>query len=843
MKIQKFIANYFHKRVSDAPTLVIYDPDQRYRTIVEGMGNDKVKIIDVSKSTIVGREQAVEAWKELALPGNEDKRLVIYLPIVPPNNEMARQSNPYEIFALGGSFFPEGDGESYQALCRQAAPDQAEGIDRLFNAGVPDFETINNLIPAKASWPKLRAILHAESAAEIMAGFLCPNPDPAQALQQDDTWVPEFKGFIKNVLGMDLKTKSKKPDLIREEVWRYLLFSEFAFDLPVPLPERLEHVPRADNTAKDLVYHLCDQFRQSEKYQTVYMNEAEKVAQELQLEHHLSRVTNLGVRDTFAFQERTFLLRFQEAVLSEKFDEASEIVESRRDSIWVKHLGERQGLWTIAERSIQLLVMIDDLKPAISALPSNSTEAVFDFYVQRFQIADQKHRSFEQAVVDALGTCEELEKIIDLVRSRYLSAAESLQSIFIGAVQAQGWPVSGRLRSTEIFQNFIAPDLEGKKRVALFMVDALRYELAVQMESELSGRLKVSISPVSAQLPTITAVGMAALLPDANKSLELRIEKDAIIPYISENRISVPEERFNHLKTYYGDRCFMVDLDDIVTKPKKTQIPEKTSILLIKTSDIDQLGEIGSLEAKRLIPRFLQKIVSGINWVQKKGFDKVVIATDHGFIMMDEHMAGDQVEKPSGDWLVVKDRCLVGRGSSDPSVIAFRINEVGIDGDFDQYMVPRTFASFTKGKTYFHTGLSLQECVLPVVIVDLPSEVPKPEVSGNDLILSYKGGTTNKITTRRPMIEIVLHRRIFFDQEIEFVLQAVTGKSDVIGEPAECSYVDSATGFIKIQPGQAIKIPLKMSEQFSGQFEVRATDPRTGQQYGPALKLKTDYME
>lgn len=623
MQIQEFITNYFGKRLNDTIALIIYDPDQRYRAIIETMETDKVKFIDASQSTIIGREQAFEIWRDFALPENVDNRLIIYLPITPPKTERERQSNPYEIFALGGSFFPDGDGESYQAICRQAAPELAEKIDRLFKAGVPDFETINNLISAKASWPKLRAILHAESAAEILTSFLCPTADVAQALQQDDTWVPEFKEFTKNVLGVELKTKSKKPDLIREEVWRYVLFSEFVFDLPVPLPESLKYVPCADTTVKDLVYQLCDQFRQSIKYQEGYMSESEKVARELKVEYHLGGLTELGERETFAFQEKTFLIRFRDAALAEQFDVANEIVERWRDSVWVKHSGERQGLWTIAERSIQLLVMLDDLKPIISGLPGKSTETVFDFYAQRFHLADQKYRSFEQAVADALGECEELEQIIEMTRKRYISSAESLQSKFIEGVQTQGWPVSGRLRSTEIFQKFIAPELEGKKRVALFMVDALRYELAVQMESELSGGLKVSIFPVCAQLPTITPVGMAALLPDAHKNLRLRIEKDVIIPYISENRISVPEERFNHLQTYYGDRCFMVDLDSIVTKPKKIQVPEKTSILLIRTSDIDQWGEISSLEARRLLLRFLQKIVSAINWVQKKDLTRL----------------------------------------------------------------------------------------------------------------------------------------------------------------------------------------------------------------------------
>ena len=75
------------------------------------------------------------------------------------------------------------------------------------------------------------------------------------------------------------------------------------------------------------------------------MTEAEKVARELQVEYHLGGLTELGVRETFAFQEKTLLIRFRDAALSERFDVASEIVEPWRDSVWVKHSGERQVLY------------------------------------------------------------------------------------------------------------------------------------------------------------------------------------------------------------------------------------------------------------------------------------------------------------------------------------------------------------------------------------------------------------------------------------------------------------------------------------------------------------------
>ena len=67
-------------------------------------------------------------------------------------------------------------------------------------------------------------------------------------------------------------------------------------------------------------------------------------------------------------------------------------------------------------------------------------------------------------------------------------------------------------------------------------------------------------------------------------------------------------------------------------------------------------------------------------------------------------------------------------------------------------------------------------------------------------------------------------------------------KGKVIGEAASCQYLDPSTNFIKIQLGQAIKVPLRMDDDFEGSFEVRAIDPKTQANFA-TLKLKTNYMD
>jgi hypothetical protein len=523
---------------------------------------------------------------------------------------------------------------------------------------------------------------------------------------------------------------------------------------------------------------------------------------------------------------------------SEHYDRANDIVAKRNQSIWVRHIAERQQLWTVADRALKLIVAVGDMLPEVADV-AQSTGAIFDFYCERFRRVDCLHRDFEQAVADAFGELDSLNNIVKKVRKQYFSAIEALQEKFIAAVCDEGWPVSGRTRHSEVFNRFVAPWLKDRQKVAFLMVDALRYELAVELENELSSNLTTDITAVCAQLPTVTSVGMSALMPDADGNMELVKDKGDLVPYVKGLKVLVPADRFKFMQKFYGDRVYMRDLDELVTK-QKMKIPGTTQLLVIKTTDIDQFGEMSPLEARRLIPRLTQKIIAGVNRLNKMGFDRAIIATDHGFVLFDEQQAGDNVSKPDGQWEMVKSRCLLGNAAVAENVQVFGKSDVGIDGDFEDYVVPRTFGTFAKGNVYAHEGLSLQECVLPVISVDYGKPGSERMNTGIDIRMAYKGGSTLKITTRRPMIEISMFSAMF-DESIEFQLEAYSGKN-IIGEAASSPHVNAASNMVTIKPGQAIKVPLKMEDDFHGGFEVRATDPVTRVNYH-TLKLKTDYVD
>jgi hypothetical protein len=248
---------------------------------------------------------------------------------------------------------------------------------------------------------------------------------------------------------------------------------------------------------------------------------------------------------------------------------------------------------------------------------------------------------------------------------------------------------------------------------------------------------------------------------------------------------------------------------------------------------------------ERLIDTAQEKYLRAVSALGDLGFDEIHFVTDHGFLLLSEQEPGDGVEKPAGNWTVKKERCLLGTGSESATTLVSRTEEMGIEGDFDHVAVPRMLGAFRKGSKYMHSGMSLQECVLPVLSVKTATDERAGEQT-IDVRIAYRGKREGWVTTRRPMIEIDASKTDMFGAEqLEFRLEArADGK--VVGHAASSNNVDPSTSLVQVDLGdslqQSVKVPLSMREDFRGEFEVVAVNPITQIRFD-SITLKTDYVE
>src|SRR5262249_20784104 len=154
------------------------------------------------------------------------------------------------------------------------------------------FALVDN-VGGGLSWPTLRTSLQVESAREIIVALLVPTPRQSEALKTGDGWVPEAKALLEKCLGLKLMTRGKTHSPIADELWRFVLFSEFAFDLPCDLPLALSNVPKAPEAARPLIENLCDTLRGGAATRSEYIARAELVEGELKLPESFSGATDL----------------------------------------------------------------------------------------------------------------------------------------------------------------------------------------------------------------------------------------------------------------------------------------------------------------------------------------------------------------------------------------------------------------------------------------------------------------------------------------------------------------------------------------------------------------------
>lgn len=839
MTIRDYIRDQvFARRAQERGCLVIYDPARRYRDIALSLADDKHAVIDVAESIIQQREVAAEALDRLA--SGSLHQLIFWIPTFRPTDADEKQKDPFAVFAEIGESFPKGDGDEFADICRRAKPDHASEINRMFEEGEPTFEMIDALEEG-GSWPKLKTLLEVGSAKEILLGILSPTDAQAEALKADATWSNEGRDFIQRALGHKLKTRGQTRQSLADELWQVILVSEFVLDSAGEIPDGLETVPRSGEDARSLVYEVCETLRRHDDHKDLYKTKAQEIENELHLADKTRDMKNLGVRDTFACEERIYLNRLVDLAVSGDTEAAREIWKSRQRSIWLTS-EERLAEWTLAARALELL----DAASRLSTPKFPSLETIIQGYAATWRELDRHHREMEQAANQVREDHEGLDRILHAARKAYFKSVEALQAEFVRLVQAEGWPVANGqiLWNRQVFDKKVNPLLESGEKVAYFLIDSLRYELGVELEKQLSDKLKVELVPVCAQLPTYTEVGMASLMPDAESALSLVMQGDKLVTTLGGSIATAPATRFAYLQKCKGDQCADIDLEDLVRK-KRLKIHDKTKLLVVRTRDIDSIAHDSPHQVLDIIPALVRLIIRGLMRAGELGFDQAVVATDHGFILFHEQEAGNLAPKPPGNWAIQKQRCLLGEGEAESHNVVFDAKEVGIPGQVKNYAAPKTLVPYSRGQIYYHEGLSLQECVLPCLTVQLESAAQaKKKGSAPNLMLTYRQGKTDKITSRRPVLDLAWPEAQFFaeESEREVAIEAVDSGGNIVGVAGTGQTINPATGCVRIKPGSALSVGLKMEDSFSGNFKVRVLDPSSNATLAD-ISLKTAYFE
>ena len=326
--------------------------------------------------------------------------------------------------------------------------------------------------------------------------------------------------------------------------------------------------------------------------------------------------------------------------------------------------------------------------------------ALVNIYVDASSEVERKHIQIRYEAEE-----QNLPTAIHLADRAYASYSSALNDRFFTYLTAAGAiDVSGLPQATSRLEETL---WRGHDRRAVVIVDALRYDCTLAIK-DLLPEYKVTVTPMAALLPTITAVGMTALMPLSNAEVAVEIIGNSLHPKVNGKDMYVRSNRLAYLQEFGAD-CREIGDMEAVSDP-----PEGLGALLVVFGH-DDVDHIGHGEAQTLV-RHLQLEIDRIARLTRKlhrwGYMQVHVITDHGFILLDEAQLPEEVPCRKEWCHVLKERFALVPAHADLPVVSFRFA-------WDESMrvaIPPGLAFFKAEKSFSHGGASIQEMVIPHLV-------------------------------------------------------------------------------------------------------------------------------
>jgi hypothetical protein len=485
------------------------------------------------------------------------------------------------------------------------------------------------------------------------------------------------------------------------------------------------------------------------------------------------------------------------------------MAESGLRRFWAEAIPALQARWALVAAAAEVLLTADWLGQALKNAPPTFSDMVHAYTQEEapWCLLDTRHRQMEMRWLDFEPEPDEssssLESLVLEARRRFTAVGSELAGRFAGLFAKAKHPIPGLLRQVQVFETQVKPHL-GRGRVAYIWVDALRFEMARALCDVLQPDFELTLQPALAAIPTITEIGMAALLPRADQGAKVvYVGGGKLGLEIARTIIKDRKDRIAFLKNDAGVPVCDAKLDDLLPKPTKRVRDDiqRAQLVLVTSQEIDELGEKESpLYSRRYMEGVLNDLRRGIRVLADLEVKTLILAADHGHLFGEEVGEDMKIEAPGGETADLHRRVWVGvGGTSEKSYLRASLRSLGMESDLD-IATPWTLACFkVKGgaRAYFHGGLSPQELIVPVVVITPSDQAPGGPFGGIHWNLT---AGSKKLSTRFFSVQIAGTATGLFGLEPPRVRVEIRSKGKSVSKAVSASYgFDEATGDVHLR--------------------------------------------
>ncbi|MCJ7602135.1 MAG: BREX-1 system phosphatase PglZ type B [Desulfobulbaceae bacterium] len=349
----------------------------------------------------------------------------------------------------------------------------------------------------------------------------------------------------------------------------------------------------------------------------------------------------------------------------------------RREWVWA-----RLGKAPLAKALRYLAILA---QPTGQGLGGTSPEAMAELYVSEGWQADDAALS---AMAEAVSGADS-HAVQAALRSCYLP-----------------WLESSALHFQELIEKKPLPNHEAAEKLSvgngcvIVFADGLRWDTACRLLEKLKVQgWQVQLSSRWAALPTVTATAKPAVSPVAGQIGGNAVE-DTFQPLITKTEKNLTVDRFRKLLAENKVQYLAAD-----------ETGDPAGQAWTEQGELDSLGH--SLQAKLAsrINEQLDLLLERLQTLFNAGWKEILVVTDHGWLLM-----------PGGLLVVALPKYLTESRWSRCAAIkeGARVDCPVVPWHWNPHhyvAVGPGVACFGKGNEYAHGGLSLQECLVPVISI------------------------------------------------------------------------------------------------------------------------------
>lgn len=518
---------------------------------------------------------------------------------------------------------------------------------------------------------------------------------------------------------------TKAPDdetELRRKLEAAILLSELVSALP-DLSARFVGVLPGE-PKRSFAANLARTWRDREDFRSCYLQASQRVEREYELGNLLTPNEALLRLETFAIVDEIWRQEVMNAVapdgsnFTEKVERIGQIAEQRMNLFWAKQgqasywrpIALAARLYQGCQRAMAVAERLSHLNEFVQHYTAEEGWWRFDLWALELAAKAQTLRA------------EERNRFVNPSWRAYGEYLDRVNRRFVEAVQREGW--------TPNQVNFWRQFVTSEQRTAVFLVDALRFDLAQRLRSLLpDAEFETTLQSQLGTLPSITEVGMAALLPGAEKGLQISVEGTQFQVRLDGEDVSTRQERKEWLEQRLWQRGKILELDEV----ERSKL-EGVNVLVVQSRDVDEFGTfVADLHPQGILD-MVDRIARAMRYLKEQGFELFLVTADHGFLFLPPEVQPNVVEAPMAK--VRKRRFAVGGG--ERGCLVKRAEEIGLTGsEIFAFPVGLTvFALQGEVTAFLHGGISLQECIVPVlkakavemaqkvsVVMELPSQL------------------------------------------------------------------------------------------------------------------------